>query len=181
MLSKLSSHFHAWARGWLILALFAALVVFVAVTLPVVQAATGVTEALDTRNFYTPEEAFSLLASYDDVGRARIRIYYLTGDIVNPILYNSFLILLISWLFQRGFKPGSNMQKLNVIPVGAAIFDLLENICIVTMLSVYPAQPTLVAWLSTVGTTTKYIFIYVSFLLVLVGLVKAAMNRFRKQ
>jgi len=38
-----------------------------------------------------------------------------------------------------------------------------------------------VAWLSTVGTTTKYIFIYVSFVLVLVGLVTAAMNRFRKK
>lgn len=181
MLSKLSSRFHAWAKGWLILALFAALVAFVAVTLPSAQAASGSTVGLDTRHFYTPEEAFSTVASYGDDGRAMIRIFYLTADIVNPALYTSALILLISWLFQRGFKPGSKMQKLNVFPVGAAIFDLLENFGIVTMLTVYPAQPTIVAWLSTVGTTTKYFFIYVSFLLVLVGLVKAALNRFRMQ
>lgn len=44
------------------------------------------------------------------------------------------------------------------------------------MLSVYPAQPRIVAWLSTIGTTTKYLFLYVSFVLILVGLVKAAMK-----
>jgi hypothetical protein len=181
VLSTLSSRFHSWARGWLILALIAGLVVFAVLTLPGVQAASGDTEGLDTRHFYTPDEAFATVASYDDAGRAALRVFYLTADIVNPILYTSFLVLLISWLFQRGFKPESAMQKLNVLPIGAAIFDLLENICVVTMISVYPAQPRIVAWLSTVGTTTKYIFIYVSFVLVLVGLVTAAMNRFRKQ
>jgi hypothetical protein len=181
MLSKLSSRFHSWARGWLILVLFAAMVVFLIVTLPGAEAASGGVEALDMKNFYTPEGAFATVASYDAAGRAWLCTYHLTGDVVNPILYTSFLILLISWLFQRGFKPESSMQKLNVLPIGAAIFDLLENICIAIMLSVYPAQPTPVAWLSTMGTTTKYIFIYTSFLLVLVGLVKAAMNRFKKQ
>jgi len=131
--------------------------------LPSAQAASGSTVGLDTRHFYTPEEAFSTVASYGDDGRAMIRMFYLTVDIVNPALYTSALILLISWLFQRGFKSGSKMQKLNVFPVGAAIFDLLENLGIVTMLTVYPAQPTIVAWLSTVGTTTKYFFIYQNF------------------
>jgi hypothetical protein len=182
MLSKLSSRFHTWARGWLILAILVAFVIFAAVTMPGIQAASGDVEGLDyAKYFYTPDEAFATVASYDAAGRATLRVYYLTGEIVNPILYTSFFILLISWLFQRGFQPESNMQRLNVLPIGALIFDLLENVCIATMLSVYPARPTLVAWLSTVGTTTKYIFFYASCLLVLVGLVKAAMNGFRKQ
>jgi len=89
--------------------------------------------------------------------------------------------LLISWLFQRSFKPGSKLQKLNVLPVGAGLFDLLENICIVTLLTVYPAQPAVVAWLSTVCTMSKMSFLGMSTLLILVGLVKAAMSRFKKQ
>lgn len=180
MLSKLSSHFHTWARGWLILVIMAAFVIFMVLVLPGVEAASGDTEGLDyAKLFYTPDEAFATVASYDDAGRAALRVYYLTGDIVNPVLYTSIFILVISWLFQRGFEPESKLQKLNVLPIGAAVFDLLENICITIMLSVYPAQPRIVAWLSTVGTTTKYLFFYGSCALVLVGLIAAAMNRFR--
>jgi hypothetical protein len=181
MLSKLSRLFHSWARGWLILVLFAAFVVFVAITLPVLQAVPGGNiVVLDAQFFYTPEQAFSTVASYGDAGPFWICIY-LTWDIVNPILYTLIFSLFISWLFQRSFKPRSKLQKLNVLPVGAGIFDLLENICIVILLTVYPAQPAVVAWLSTVCTMAKMIFLGVSTLLILVGLVKAAMNRFKKQ
>ena len=181
MLSKLSRLFHSWTRGWLILALFAAFVVFVAVTLPVLQAAPGGSiVSLDAQFFYTPEKAFSTVASYGDAGRFWIRIY-LTWDIVNAILYTLAFSLLISWLFQRSFNPGSKLQKMNVLPVGAGLFDLLENICIVTLLTVYPAQPAVVSWLSTVCTMSKMSFLGMSTLLILGGLVKAAMNRFKKQ
>ena len=181
MLSKLSRLFHYWTRGWLILALFAAFVVYVAVTLPVLQAAPGGNiEALDAQFFYTPENAFSTVASYGDAARFWTRIY-LTWDIVNPILYTLAFSLFISWLFQRSFKPESKLQKLNVLPAGAGLFDLLENISIVTLLTVYPTQPVVVAWLSTVCTMIKVSFLGVSTLLILIGLVKGAMNRFKKQ
>ena len=181
MLSKLSRLFHSWAKGWLILALFAAFVVFEAVSLPLLKAAPGGSiESLDAQFFYTPEEAFSTVASYGDAGRFWIRIY-MTWDIVNPILYTLVFSLLISWLFQRSFKPGSKRLKLNVLPVGAGLFDILENICIVTLLAVYPAKPAVVAWVSTVCTMSKISFLGMSVLLILVGLVKAGMNRFTKQ
>ena len=181
MISKLSRRFHSCARGWLIVALFAAFVVFVAVTLPLLQAAPGGSiVSLDAQIFYTPEKAFSTVASYGDAGRFWIRIY-LTWDIVNPILYTLGFSLLISWLFQRAFKPGSKLQELNVLPAGAGLFDLLENLSIVTLLAVYPAQPAAVAWLSAVCTVSKISLLGVSALLVLVGLIKAAMNRFKKQ
>jgi hypothetical protein len=181
MLSKLSNRFHTWARGWLVLARFAAFAIWVAVTLPVLQAAPGGSiVSLDAQFFYPPEKAFSTVASYGDAGRFWIRIY-LTWDIVNPILYTLAFSLLISWLFQRGFEPRSKLHKLNVLPVGAGLCDLLENICVVIMLLVYPARPTLVAWSSTVCTMSKVSFLGVSTLLILGGLVKAAMNGFRKQ
>ena len=159
-MSRLSRLFHSWAGGWLILALFAAFLVFAAVTLPLLRAAPGGSVvSLDSQFFYTPEEAFSTVASYGDAGRFWIRIY-LTWDIVNPILYTLAFSLLISWLLQRGFKPGSKLQKLNALPVGAGLFDLLENICIVTLLMVHPAQPKIVAWLSTVSTMSKVSFFW---------------------
>jgi hypothetical protein len=181
MLSRLITLFHSWARGWLILVFFAAFVGFVVVTIPILQAAPGGSiVSLDAQFYYTQEKAFSTVASYGDAGRFWIRIY-LTWDIVNPILYTLAFSLLISWLFQRGFKKGSKLQKLNVLPVGAGLFDLLENICIVTLLIVYPTKPVVVAWLSTVCTMSKMVFLGMSTLLVLIGLIKAAMNRFKKQ
>jgi hypothetical protein len=145
VLSKLSRLLHRRARGGLVLALFAALAAYLAVTLPVLKAAPGGNiEALDARFFYTPEEAFSTVASYGDAARLWTRAY-LTWDVVNPILYTLTFSLLISWLFQRSFKPQSKLQKLNVVPAGAGIFDLLENIGIVSLLAVYPAQPVAVA------------------------------------
>jgi uncharacterized membrane protein len=68
-----------------------------------------------------------------------------------------------------------------VLPAGAGLFDLLENISIVTLLTVYHIQPMVVAWLSTVCTMLKVSFLGVSILLILIGLVKAGMNKFKKQ
>jgi hypothetical protein len=102
-------------------------------------------------------------------------------DIIYPIVYTLFFGLLISWLFQRGFKSDSNMQKWNATPVGAWLFDLLENLGIVSMLSMWPSQPVLIAWLTTIFTMAKWLFAGASVLLVLVGLVKAAAHGFKKQ
>lgn len=181
MVARISELFHSWARGWLILALFAIFVVYVAMTLPVLQAAPGGSiESLDARVFYTPKEAFATVGSYGEARRFWIRIY-LTWDIVNPILYTLTFGLLTSWLFQRGFRSNSRLQKLNIVPVGAGLFDLLENLSIIVLLLAYPAQPTIVAWLSTVSTTSKTVFLTVSTLLILTGVVGAALNGFKKQ
>jgi hypothetical protein len=176
MLSKLSYQLGIWARGWLILAVFAAFIIFMVVTLPSVQAVSGGIEGLDTTFFYTPEEAFANIASYPDAGRDVIRNFHVTVDLVNPILYSSFLVLLISWLFRRGLAPESRLQKLNLLPLGAALFDLLENIFIFVMFSIYPARLNFVAWLATTSTMLKILCIYASFVLVLIGLIMMAKN-----
>ncbi len=129
---------------WL-LALFATFVVFVAVTLPALQDAPGGNiESLDAQFFDTPEEAFATVASYG-AARGFWMLIYLTWDIVAPALYTLSFGLSISWLFQRSFKSGSKLQRLNLLPVGAGLFDVLENISIVTLKSFYPTQLTIVA------------------------------------
>ena len=181
MISGLSRLLHQWARGWVILALLGVFVAFVAITLPLLQTTPGGDiESLDAQFFYTPEKAFSTVASYGDSGRFWILIY-LTWDIANPIQYTLIFSLAISWLFRRSFKSASKIQRLNVLPVGAGLCDLLENIGIVVLLAVHPAQPAAVAWLSTLFTMSKVAFLGLSTLLILVGLVAAVMNRFRKQ
>jgi hypothetical protein len=73
------------------------------------------------------------------------------------------------------------MHKYNAVPFGAWLFDLLENLSIVIMLSIYPSTPALLAWIATIFTMLKWLFALVTILLLLAGLVKAVMNGFKKQ
>jgi hypothetical protein len=172
---------HSWTKGWLILALLAFFAGFVALTLPFLQKAPGGSiESLDARIFYSPDEAYSTVGSYGDASQFWIRTY-LTWDIVNPVIYTLIFGLGLSWLFQRSFSSDSKLQMLNVAPVGAGLFDVLENIFIVVLLTVYPTHLTGVAWLAAVSTLGKTIFLGASAALMLVGLVGATLNRFKKQ
>jgi len=177
MMSRISARFHTWAKGWVILSIIAAFVLLV--NLPLVDPDL-LSMSLDGQFAYTPEQAFSAVASYGDNGRAQM-IWIHLADFVLITLYTSMFCLSISWLLQRGFKLDGRMQRLNLVPVLGGFFDVMENIWIMAIILVHPAQPTVVAWLSTISTTGKYIMGVPIVLLLLIGLVKAAMNRFRLQ
>lgn len=185
MLPRISETLRKYAMGWLVLLLFAVEMFFNAVILPnqqaKIEAASGGTGPIDLQLFYTPEKVYAMVASYGEAGRANYRAFELTGDIIYPIVYTLFFALLITWLFQRGFAADSRIQQLNVIPLGAWLFDLLENLGIVTMLSVYPSTPAALAWITATFTLVKWLFAGATIVLILVGLVMAIKNRFRKQ
>jgi hypothetical protein len=135
---------------------------------------------LDDPVFYTSEEVFSIVESWGDGGRTYQLWLHLTWDLIVPILGFLLIGLFISWLLQRGFRTGSKLQKLNLLAL-APIFDLLENICLVSIIVVYPARPVTIAWLKTIFTLSKYGIAILIVLLMLIGLIKAAMNRFKIQ
>lgn len=177
MLSRISVRFRAWAKGWVILSIIAAFVILI--NLPLADPDL-ISMSLDGQFAYTPEQAFSAVASYGDDGRAQM-IWIHLADFILITLYTLMFCLSISWLFQRGFKLDNRMQRLNLVPILGGFFDLMENIWIITLILSYPTQPTVVAWLSTISTTGKYIMGIPIVLLLLIGLVKAAMNRFKIQ
>jgi hypothetical protein len=177
MLSSISVRFRAWAKGWVILSIIAAFVILI--NLPLADPGL-ISMSLDGQFAYTPEQAFSAVASFGDDGRAQM-IWIHLADFILITLYTLMFCLSISWLFQRGFKLDNRMQRLNLVPILGGFFDLMENIWIITLILSYPAQPTVVAWLSTITTTGKYIMGIPIVLLLLIGLVKAAMNRFKIQ
>lgn len=185
MLPRLSAFFHRRTRGWLVLVLLFLDGVFMGFVMPLTGALlkgdSGGPAPIDLQFFYTPARVYEMVAAYGEFGRAFYRNVELTADIIYPIVYTLFLSLLISWLFQRGFPAGSRLQRLNVVPFGGWLFDLLENLGIVAMLSIYPATPAALAWLTALFTLVKWLFAGASMVLVLVGLVAAIRNGFRKQ
>jgi hypothetical protein len=186
MLNKISEKFHAWATGWRVIILLIAESLMMFYVMPLAMgimafAANNSVLPLDLMFFYNPAQAFEMMDKYGEAGRSIYMRIELTADIIYPMIYTLFYGLLLSWLFQRAFKPDSKMQKWNVMPVGAWLFDMLENTGIVSMLMMYPSKPEVLAWLTMLFGSLKWAFFVITIGLVLVGLVRAAMNRFRKQ
>lgn len=186
MLNTISQKFHAWATGWRVILLSIATGLMTGYIMPlagglIAFAANNHITPLDFMFFYTPAKAFEMIDKYGEAGRSLYLKIEFTADIIYPIVYTLFYGLLISWLFQRAFRSDSGMQKWNAMPVGAWFFDLLENIGIAMMLAMYPAKPAVLAWLTMISSSLKWGFVFVSTALVLIGLVKAALNGFRKQ
>ncbi len=185
MLQKLSRKFHSWAKGWLVFALMALDGFFMGFVMPLIggllKDGTGTQQPMDLQFFSTPAKLFAMVESYGEYGRPFYRNVELTVDILYPVIYMLAFGLFISWLFQRGFKPDSKMQKWNVIPLGIWLFDMLENLGIVTLLSTFPAQLTVIAWLTTIFTMVKWTFAGASIFLMVIGLVMAAKNGFKKR
>jgi hypothetical protein len=183
MLNRISDRFYKWTKGWLVLVLLVLDGFFAGFLLPLIQGimqdGQGGVTPLDLMMFSTPAEIFAMIARYDIVFYRNVE---LTVDIIYPIVYLFFFGLLLSWLFQRGFASNSPIRKLNVLPVGAWFFDLLENITIVILLSIYPdSQPTGLAWILIILTHIKWLFAGASILLILVGLIMAIKNKFKVQ
>lgn len=173
MVRLLSHKFKKYAKGWLIFFLLVIDIFFMSYLLPTVGAAitrdstSGV--PIDLMFFYTPQTVYKLIAEYGDAARETYRSIALTVDIAHPVVYTLLFSLLITWLFQKGYDSKSRMQKYNVVPMGAFAADLLENTGIITMLSIYPSTPAIVAWLTTIFTMTKWLFVSASIALVIVG------------
>ncbi len=185
MLTKLSNTLRRWAKGWLVFILFLLDAAFIGLILPIGEALmTGGGSGpgpLDLRFFTLPATSFEIVALYGKYNRIFYRNFELTIDIIYPIVYTLFFSLLITWLFQKGFASESKMQRLNVIPFGAWLFDLLENLGIVTLLSTYPIRLGIAAWLTTFFTMVKWLFAGASLILVIVGIFAAIRNIFKKK
>jgi len=181
MISKLSNHLYAWAKGRTVLAVFAALILFMVVTLPLlpkVYPGSSSMKSLDDPAFYTPAQVFSILEGWGAEGRTYQLWLHLTWDIAVPVLGFFCLGLSLSWLFQRSFQPGSRLRKLNLVSLSSA-FDLLENFSLAGLLVAYPAHPAWAAWLKTAFTSAKFAFLMALLLLLAAGLILAARNRFK--
>ena len=184
MLTRISDTLRKYAKGWLIIILFLLDGLFMGLILPMTEASMksnpGSPGPIDLEFFYTPDKVYEMVASYGEYGRIFYRNVELTVDIIYPIIYTLFFGLFITWLFQRGFATESKLQVLNVVPFGAWLFDLLENLGIVGMLSIYPATPALLAWLTAIFTLIKWLFAGASIILMVIGII-ATISKALKQ
>ena len=127
----------------------------------------------DLSLFYTAEDLYRMAAAYGEDGReAYVRARF-TFDLIWPLVYTLFLVTAISWVFGRAFSPGSLWQRANLAPVGAMLFDYLENMATSAVMMRYPNPTPVVDMLAGFVTTAKWAFVGGSFALLLAGVVVA--------
>ncbi|KAA0273381.1 MAG: hypothetical protein EDM79_09970 [Chloroflexi bacterium] len=186
MLQNISQKFHQWAKGGLVLGMLVVYGFFAGYMMPQMaawmnSAAGQSVTPLDLMMYYTPQQAFEMMERYGEAGRSAYLTIELTADIIYPLSTVLFFSLFLSWLFQRGYKPGNAMQKFNIMPAGSWLFDLVENAAIIPMILMHPAQSATLAWIAMALGLVKWGFAFISLGLVLVGIVKAALNGFKLQ
>ncbi|MEO6760370.1 MAG: hypothetical protein ABIO24_13010 [Saprospiraceae bacterium] len=119
---------------------------------------------------FDPAAIQQQVADYGPAGRALYRHTELTIDIAYPLTYAVFFTLLLT-LAMRGLPLSDRLRQANVLPFLMWGFDMLENACIVWMLSAYPEQSNLAANLCAVFRLLKWLCFaaVVGLLLFLIG------------
>ncbi|MFH2038624.1 MAG: hypothetical protein ABIJ65_04240 [Chloroflexota bacterium] len=163
------------AKGWLILVFMALFLLFSLVVMPFGQTWLGGNPpdvgSIDLTFGASPAALFNKVEDYGTQGRNVYRIFALTADIAYPIIYSIFLGLAITFLLQRTFPLESKLQKLNLLPFAALLFDVLENLGIAALLSTFPQKINWLALFTIIVNFIKWVFAGGSTLLVLVGLI----------
>ena len=142
-----------WATGRSVLLLLAVFLLFNLVLIP---AWYPKFQTLDTLATYTPEQAYSQIASYGEQGRQQYLVTELTLDALYPLSTALFFGLLTIYSFRRGFPQHPWTRWLAVIPLAELAVDYLENASVVAMLLRYPAEVPVVAAAANVFTMAKF-------------------------
>ena len=127
--------------------------------------------ALDLRMQYSLEDARTLLDKMQLAGRDISRIISGRVDMVYPIVYGLFLMLLIIRL-SKGLKFRHHPWLLSG-PLLAMLFDYLENFQVLRMLRQYPDISSELVRFSALMSSLKWLFVGISLLMVLMpGLIQ---------
>lgn len=183
MLNIISAFFYKKTKI-LFIGILLILIVLMFPLLPVFGKAIHMNEnmiSLDSSKIYSPETIHAILTDWGDKGRIRQIWFHFTWDLVFPVLYFFFIGFLVSWFAKRGFRPGSKMQKMNLLAMVAAV-DLLENISLLVLVIIYPVTSRILGIIKTSLTAIKY---YLFGPVILAGLVTSVIfaikNGFRIQ
>lgn len=166
-----------YATGKPILVLFvltqAVYLVMLGYTIPQVTEYTDNMEIFDLRpQGYSAEYAKELLNTLGEDGRRIYLTRQIPMDLIYPGLFLVTYTLLLSYIFKRGFSEGSFMQQLIFVPILGGIFDYLENVGIVLMLTMYPDFSSTVARVSSIFSVSKSLFTTLFFILLFLGIAK---------
>ena len=175
MFKQLSEFIHRFSIGWIFLVALIVFLLFTMLLLPVQSAKTeaeyGNIGSPDLSFYYTADDLYRMAEAYGEEGRQSYVKARYTFDLVWPLVYTLFLVTGISWMTRKAFAPGSLWLRTNLVPIPGALFDYLENVSTSLVMLRYPEKTGVVDGIATVFTMVKWVFVSLSFILLLIGMV----------
>jgi hypothetical protein len=185
VMTRLSNWLQNVSKGWVALITLVIFILFTALVLPrqtsTAESNTGDDWTPDLSFYYTGDDLHQLAKAYGEDGRAAYIHARFTFDLIWPLVYMVFLTTGISWLFRKGFAPGSVWHLSNLVPLFGMMFDYLENIATSLVMARYPTPTSVIAAFAPIFTMVKWIFVSGSFMLFLVGIVVGVWKMIRKR
>jgi hypothetical protein len=184
MLAKISNNIYKLSTGWAALAGLVIFLLFSALVLPgQSQKAEQVSQGAgspDTSFTYSADDLYQMAEAYGKAGREDYVRARFTFDLVFPLIYTFFLLTNLSWVLARALPASSRGRLLNLLPLAGMSFDYLENITASLVMLRYPAPAGIAGALAALSTPLKWIFIGLSFAVLVSGII-LALVRGRRQ
>ncbi len=127
------------------------------------QGRLGGLDLLDSRGWYTPDEASALFDALDGLDANARLVYAATGltiDMVFPVAYGLLFAILLFRLFRAPFY---------LLPLALAAADILENATVAALALSHAGAPSPAAWLAAGLTLIKTILIFATLAAVAMG------------
>jgi len=169
--------------GWMALGAVVLFVLFTAMVLPA-QAEVGAFytvryAAPDTSVWYFPDDLYAAAEAWGREGRAAYVHARVTFDVIWPLVYGTFLLTTLAWVWARGTAAGSRWRGVALLPIVGVALDYAENVCTATVMARYPARTPVLAELAPLFTAGKWLALSASFLLLGIGVIIALAARWR--
>lgn len=167
------------------MAALAVFVIFSILTLPAQSALSASysqgSGSPDTSLFYKGGDLYAMAKWYGAAGRAAYIHARWTFDLAFPFVYTFFLLTSISWLYNRIINEGSKGRLINLVPLSAMLFDLLENSMTTLVFAGFPNRLRFAEILASVFTPIKWLLVGGSFVLLVIGVLWVILRRRRKE
>lgn len=120
---------------------------------------------------YTHAHALTLLESLGHDGRDAYLFPQLALDFVYPGLFAICFSVMLIWIYSKRVGPDSWSLNLAVLPALGGLFDYIENILIIRMITIFPDLSKGWVAAASFATLLKSAFSTVSFLLLILGFI----------
>lgn len=171
-LFKKVSRFATWKTVLLFGIIFITLAILFFSQASEVTAITHGTKILDLQNFYTADQAYQVLDRLGGPGRQVYANILTNIDSFFPIATALFSLFMITFLFNMGRPLQGGWRYLIAAPVLACIFDYIENLCILRIITAYPHKLAGLASLAGIMTAAKSVCLVVVVITILFALIR---------
>lgn len=183
--AALSASLHRMSRTWTLLAATALYAFFLSTIMPQ-QAQDSASYAgewggPDRHFFYTPDELYTHIPTWNESGRRDYIQFRLSWDIGWAFAYTLWLVTAISLALRGGFAQGHPQRKLNLPALLPGLLDLAENFAGIVLVANADDRLDTLAWFTASLTGAKWITLVLAHLILLYALGAAAVAAVRRR